>query len=154
MKFLFDEMLKRLSNWCRIFGLYSEYHKGKSDTELLEYAKENGLVFVTRDVGLSERCKARGINCIFIKSDKLEEQLAQLIKASGTEPTFPERMRCAACNGEIEPADRKKLKKEIPEDVYKEEKEVWQCGDCKKVYWQGSHWKNITRIYDSVKKLL
>jgi uncharacterized protein with PIN domain len=154
MKFLFDEMLKKLSNWSRIFGLYSEHHIGRSDSELLEIAKENDLVFVTRDVGLSERCKARAMQCVLIKSDKVEEQLAQIIKSTGEKITFPEKMRCAACNGEIAPADRKKLKAEIPEDVYKEGKDVWQCGDCRKVFWQGSHWKNMTDMHEKVKALL
>jgi uncharacterized protein with PIN domain len=154
MKFLFDEMLKKLSNWSRIFGLYSEHFTGRSDSELLDFAKENELIFVTKDVGLSERCKARGMQCIFIKSDKVEEQLAQLIKSTGAKMTFPDKMRCAACNGEIAPANRKKLKEEIPEDVFKEEKEVWQCGDCKKIYWQGSHWKNMTGMHEKVKALL
>jgi uncharacterized protein with PIN domain len=154
MKFLFDEMLKKLSNWSRIFGLYSEHYTGKSDSELLEIAKENDLIFVTRDVGLSERCKARGMQCIFINSDKVEEQLAQIIKNTGAKTTFPERMRCASCNGEISPADREKLKEQIPEDVYNEGKEVWQCDECNKIYWQGSHWKNMTGMHEAVMKLL
>lgn len=152
MKFLFDEMLKRLSHWCRILGIYSEFIEGKSDDELLEYAKENKLVFVTRDVPLSKKCQKKSLRVIFIESGKLEEQLVQLLRETKAEITFPKKMRCAVCNGELAEADKEKVKDKIPDDVYKEDKELWQCRSCGKAYWKGGHWDNITRIYETVMK--
>jgi len=155
MKFLFDEMLKRLSRWCRIFGIYSEHFEGKSDTELLEYAEANNLVLVTRDVPLFERCKKHGLECIRIESDNFEEQLVQLLKETGAEVRFPDETRCASCNGELSIIERGKAKGNIPEDVYESGKELWQCKECKKIYWRdGSHWKNISKVYENVMKRL
>ena len=154
MKFLFDEMLKRLSNWSRIFGISSEYFTGRTDTQLLEHAEKNDLIFVTKDSDLSKRCKKKEMKCIFIESDKLEEQLAQLIKESGVEITFPEKMRCAACNGELKKVEKESVKDKVPEDVYEKQQELWQCSSCGKVYWQGGHWKNIKRIHQQLMLLL
>ena len=153
MKLLFDEMLKRLSNWCRIFGIYSEYFKDKNDSELLEHAQEKKMIFVTRDVQLASRCKKYDVKCVFIESDNLEDQLVQLIKETGVEITFHEEMRCASCNGELEKIEKEKAEGKVPEDVFKS-KELWQCRSCGKLFWQGGHWKNITRIYENIKKRL
>ena len=154
MKLVFDEMLKRTATWCRILGIESEYFTDKTDSELLEYAKSNNFVLVTRDVQLASRCKKHEVKCIFIKSNVVEEQIAQIISDSGVEVSFPERTRCPVCNGELEVVSPESLKDEIPEDVYASKKKVWKCKNCGKAYWEGSHWKNIEKFYQRIKKLL
>lgn len=154
-RFLFDEMLKRLASWCRILGLDSEFFSGKSDSELLAYAKKNGLVFVTRDLALSLRCEKSGVRCIFIKSDDIVEQLAWLIKESGAEKeiSFPEKTRCASCNGVLDIVGRDAIAAEgkLPENVTARHERFWRCRECGKVYWEGGHWRNIRRIYEQVR---
>jgi uncharacterized protein with PIN domain len=152
MKLVFDQMLKNLATWCRILGLDSEFYSGSGDTELLELAKSKERILVTRDVQLSERCKKHDVRCIFVKSDVLEEQIAQIINESGAEVTFPEKTRCAVCNSELEEVPRESLKESVPQDIYESKSRLWRCIGCKKVYWEGSHWRNIGNFYEKVKK--
>ncbi len=154
MKLIFDQMLKRSVTWCRILGIDSEFFGGKGDSELLDYAKSSNLVLVTRDVQLATRCRKHGVKCIFVKSNAVEEQVAQIISETGVEVTFPEKTRCPVCNGELGTASQESLKDEIPEDVYTSKKRLWKCKKCKKVYWEGSHWRNIGRFYQRIRKLL
>lgn len=153
MAILFDEMLKRTATWCRILGIDSEFLTGRNDSQLLDYAKNNNLVFVTRDLPLSLRCEKHGVKCILVKSDILEEQIAQIAKETGTEITFPEKTRCPKCNGELETVSQENVREEVPETVMQHEK-FWRCRKCSKIYWEGSHWKNITNLYEKVKVLL
>jgi uncharacterized protein with PIN domain len=145
MKFLFDEMLKRLASWCRIFGIYSEFFEGKSDSELLEYAREHELIFVTRDVQLSERCLKQEVRCILLKSTDIEEQLKQVVKETGVEIGL--NTRCAMCNGELEKTERND---DVPPKV--RATEFWKCKSCSKVFWEGSHWKNIRKLLLSLEE--
>jgi len=154
MKLVFDEMLKRAATWCRILGIESEYFIDKSDSELLDYAKSNNLVLVTRDVQLATRCKKHGVKCIFVKSNVAEEQVAQIISETGAQLSFPENTRCPVCNGRLETVSPESMKGKIPEDVYTARKKVWRCKKCKKAYWEGSHWRNIEKFYQRIKKLL
>lgn len=154
MKLVFDEMLKRAATWCRILGIDSEYYTDKSDSELLNHAKTNNLVLVTRDVQLATRCKKHEVGCIFVKSNVAEEQVAQIVSESGFQISFPEKTRCPVCNGELEMVPPESLKGEIPEDVYSSDKKVWKCRKCKKAYWEGSHWRNIEKFYQRIKGLL
>jgi len=154
MKLLFDEMLKRTVSWCRIFGIDSEFLPGKTDTQLLEYAKNNKLIFVTRDAQLYERCVKAGVKSLLIKSDVIEEQIAQIVKETGAAISFPEKTRCASCNGELETVKKDDVKDLVPKTTYEVHETFWRCLDCKKLYWEGGHWKNISKVYEKVKTLL
>lgn len=153
VKFLLDEMLKKTATWCRIFGLDSEFLSGRGDSELLAYAKKNDLIFVTRDLELSLRCEKQRIKCIFVRSEAVEEQIAQIVKDTGTELTFPDKTRCPKCNGELGIVTKEDINREVPENVLTHQR-FWKCKNCNKIYWEGSHWSNITKQYEKVKKLL
>ena len=149
MRFLFDEMLKKLSGWCRILGIHSEYFTDKSDDELLEYAKENNLVFVTRDKALSKRCTKHGVEVVFIKSNDIKDQIEDVLK-TGAEITFPEKTRCSSCNEILEPVSKDGIKDRLPPKVDSEK--YWICRSCGKVFWEGGHWKNIRRMLAELSK--
>lgn len=152
MRFIFDEMLKNLASWCRILGLDSEFFPGGSDSALLEHAKQSGRILITRDTGLAKRCERHGVRCIFIENDGIEEQLAQLLKESGAEPTFPEKTRCASCNGELEDVPKESVKDDVGADTFAHTRRFWRCSRCGKVFWEGGHWKNIRRIYEDARQ--
>ena len=154
MKLLFDEMLKSLASWSRILGIDSRFYPGKSDSELLVMARKEGLILVTRDVRLNIRCQSSGVRSILIKQDSIEEQIAQLLSESGAEVTFPEKTRCAKCNGELLDAPPDSIKGDVPEAVLKTHARFWRCSSCRSVYWEGGHWKNITRIYEKAKAMM
>jgi hypothetical protein len=154
MKLLFDEMLKSLASWARILGIYSDFYSGKNDSELLSIARKEELILVTRDLRLHIRCQTAGVKSILIKSDAIEEQLAQLLKESGAVVTFPEKTRCAKCNGELVDASADDVKADVPDAVAKTHSKFWRCSSCKRVYWEGGHWKNILRIYEKAKAIM
>lgn len=154
MAILLDEMLKRTASWCRVLGIDTQFITGKNDTWLLEYSKKNNLIFVTRDTELFGRCNKQGVRCIFLKSDSREEQLAQIIRDAGVQMTFPDKTRCPKCNGELAVVDAASVKNDVPESVANAQQRFWKCASCGKIYWEGSHWKNITRVYEGVKALL
>ncbi len=151
VRLLFDEMLKRTATWCRIFGVDSKYMKDKTDSEIIRAAKEEQRTVVTRDEELAGRCGAGNVDFILLENDKLEDQLRQLKSVFGDIFTFPEKTRCPACNGELEIADKEGVKDKVPGNVYKKNEKFWMCTECKKIYWEGSHWKNITKIFKSIK---
>lgn len=151
VRLLFDEMLKRTATWCRIFGVDSAHAKDLTDSEILKKAKEEKRTIITRDEELAARCKAHDVEFLFLESDRLEEQLSQLKSIFGDIFTFPEKTRCPVCNGELEIVGKEKVKEKIPGNVYKSNEKFWICKECGKIYWEGGHWKNITRIFKSIK---
>jgi uncharacterized protein with PIN domain len=153
MKLLFDEMLKNLASWCRLLGIDSAYYPGRSDSQLLHAAMKEGRILFTRDLPLSLRCDKHGVRAILVKSDIIEEQIAQVLRETKIEPAFPDFTRCASCNGELEDAPKESVAGLVPENTLERHERFWRCKSCGKVFWQGGHWRNIRRIYEKAKAL-
>jgi len=151
VRLIFDEMLKRTATWCRIFGVDSLHAKDLSDSEILKTAKNEERILATRDEELAKRGKAAGVRVILLKEDKLEDQFNQLKSELGDIFTFPEKTRCPACNGKLDIVDKDRVRNKVIDNVYEQNEKFWVCKECGKTYWEGSHWKNITRIFKSIK---
>jgi len=154
MRLLFDEMLGNLCSWCRILGIDSAYAPGKSDSSILQMAASEGRMLVTRDAELARRCRIRGVGCVLARDAPLEEQIAQILRESGAKAAYPQRTRCASCNGELRIAERGEVSGSVPESVLSMQGEFWKCASCGKVFWEGGHWRNIGRIRSKVEMLL
>ncbi len=153
MKLLFDEMLKHLASWCRLLGIDSAFYTGKSDSQLLHMAMKEGRILVTRDRPLSLRCETHGVQFIFIRSDAIEEQIAQVLKETGVAVEFPNFKRCSVCNGELEEAAKDSVKGKVPDNTLEQNERFWRCKSCGRLFWMGGHWKNIMRVYEKAKAL-
>jgi len=151
VRLIFDEMLKRTATWCRIFGVDSAYIRDVPDSAIIKTAKDESRILVTRDERLAHEAKNQGAETILLESDSLDQQLSRLKAALGDIYTFPEKTRCPACNGELGIVEKEKIKEKVPENVYRQNDKFWVCKECGKAYWEGGHWKNITKIFKSIK---
>lgn len=153
MHFLADEMLKGLAKWLRIFGYDVEHEVvyGKKDDEILEYAKSNGLILLTKDRALYRKAKKQGLSVFFIENGAIHEELRQVVRHFGM-PSFPEKTRCPKCNSILELIKKEKAEKDkIPLGVYNLHDFFWKC-KCGNYYWKGGHWKNIMKMFNKIKK--
>jgi uncharacterized protein with PIN domain len=140
-KFAIDEMLGTLARWLRIMGYDAAYEKDRSDDEIVNSARAEDRILLTRDRVLAARMGEKGL---YITSDQLEEQLRQVWQAFGLRPD-QDLARCTVCNGELAPMAEEKAKDLVPEGVFLMNHEFLQCQSCGKVYWRGTHWLNIKK---------
>jgi uncharacterized protein with PIN domain len=157
-KFLVDRMLGRLVAWLRIFDYdtTSALELGinrNEDAELVWLAKEEGRVLLTRDLELTQRARKAGVPAVLIRPDTVKEQICELMKHYRLE-TEPVMERCTVCNAPLRrasEADMVRIMNEVPPHLIEEGKELWLCDRCGKVYWQGSHWRNIKAMSEELK---
>ncbi len=139
VKFLVDGMLGKLAKWLRFMGFFAEYTGSeKSDSDILEYCRENKLFLLTRD---RELCSRFG-ESMYIESDDYNEQMKQVLTR------FPPNSslyftRCPVCNGLTKKIDTSEILDPLPEGVKKRFQYIYMCEDCGKVYWEGSHFDAI-----------
>jgi len=150
MKLLLDEMLKNAAVLLRIYGVDTEYVRPRNDTELIELARAEGRVLVTRDKELYERCQAKQVQCLLIESVDSEEQIRQIVTQLGIELPFPNHTRCSICNTELEPITKEEAAGHVPPDVLARKERFWLCPKCNKAYWEGTHWENIKYIFKKI----
>ncbi len=138
MRFACDAMLGRLARWLRLSGYDTAYGVEAGDDELLRLCRSEGRLLLTRDGALACRAAKAGASVVLLKSEHIEEQLAQLVRELGIRlRESPERSLCPLCNSMLVRAEVERL----PEAAL--EREVYTCTGCGRLYWEGRHWRSI-----------
>lgn len=137
--FLLDGMLGSLARWLRILGYDALYLRDVPDSEMLALLSGNERFLLTRDRQLASRAGGRGA---YITDCRPDLQLLEVVTIFDLRLDREPR-RCTSCNGHLLPVDRASVKDEVGEGTWVGHQRFWRCADCRKVYWQGAHWKNI-----------
>ncbi|MFA4640470.1 DUF5615 family PIN-like protein [Pyrococcus kukulkanii] len=147
MKFIADMMLGRLARWLRLYG-YDTLYGIKEDDRILEVAKKEGRIILTRDSELARKAKKLGVRVILIESNSFEDQVRQLMREGiQFNELFPENARCPKCNGPIVRVNKKEeIRDKVPEKVYEAYDEFYICLNCGQVYWPGKQWREMMKI--------
>jgi uncharacterized protein len=129
-------MLMRLGRWLRLMGQDVANPEGCSDDALLSQAKEESRTIITRDKRLFQACVGAGVECLFIRSSEISDQLLEMAREGV--PLRLDPQRCTLCNT-------------LLQEVECEQSRKWECPGCKKLYWQGGHWKKMERMVEFVR---
>ncbi len=156
-----DEMLGKLTRWLRILGFNTiwagELRKSSSedvDNKILIMALKDDLVLITRDRDLAKKAKKYGVPVILIKDGDLVSRIKAVLSEVGIDIEKIDRMdqvRCPACNGMLVKADKRDIYDKIPPKSREIYDEFWMCENCGKIYWKGSHWRNIEKFIKLLK---
>jgi len=130
-----------VARWLRIMGYDTIYLNSVEDNDAVQLAL-SGRVLVTSDAELAKTAEKKGVEVVLIKGLTEDEALRLLVERFKL--CFKEdSLRCTVCNGELEPISPEKV--ENTPDVPKNVDLFWRCRVCGKIYWRGSHWRNISR---------
>jgi len=153
-------MLGRLIAWLRIFGYDTKSALEfkpvpNEDTMLIEMAKKERRILLSKDRILVERAIKAGAEAVLIDSDDVKLQLEELLERYSLD-IDPTMTRCTVCNAKLREAgegdmDRIRNAPEVPDSLKNGHSGFWICEHCGKVYWQGSHWRNILKTAAEVK---
>jgi len=155
LRFVADGMLGKLTRWLRMLGHDVEYFNSLADDELIAVAKSEQRVLLTRDLKLYQRAAAEGVKVFLVEGKTEHENLAELARKYDFKLEIDVSIsRCPKCNSEIRPIRKEEVIARIPESTAKFYDEYWECQNCRKIYWQGSHWKRINKTLSQAKDIL
>jgi uncharacterized protein with PIN domain len=137
-RFLVDQMLLRLGRWLRLVGLDVANPEESDDRKLVQKAKKENRALITRDHRLAEICKSAGVECILINSNRLHDQMKEMARYGIKLQLNPQ--RCTICNGILRETAKQTTCENSPFSI---REKTWECEDCGKLYWEGSHWKKM-----------
>jgi Uncharacterized conserved protein len=144
MKIIVDGMLGNIAKWLRLLGFDVFYEPNIDDDYLLKLTKELQGVLVTRDEQLSYKAIRNDVEVILIKKERKIETIKQILNILNVKTDQLEiGSRCIECNNKLIFVDKKELQEKLPRRIIENNDEFWMCSNCKKIYWHGSHWKNI-----------
>ncbi len=142
MKLLCDHMLGSLARWLRFIGYDTAYPEPTSDRDLIDMARREERILLTRDKELAGRVR----DAVEIRSDDLDEQIREVAAVLPLRLIDP-LSRCSLCNSVLLPVSRNAIEELVPAGVRSRHEEFWRCPSCQRVYWQGSHWdKMVERL--------
>lgn len=148
MRFLVDSMLGTLAKWLRILGYDTAYCAKADDSQLVRLARAEGRILLTRDTGLMQR---RGLRAVFVASESLQEQLAQVVRTLGlrTDNAFS---RCPICNTLLEEVPKYEAWGQVPPFVFQKQEAFKLCPECNQFYWRGTHWQNMLQYVEQLEE--
>jgi len=146
-------MLGSLNRWLRICGFDTKYVQNVPDEELLELAKNEVRVLLTRDVTLFRKTLRAGLTAFLVEGEGNAGKLASVAVRFGLSLSV-EMSRCAECGGSLLSASKEDVRDLVPSDTYSAYDEFWVCASCGKAYWRGSHWGNIVDTIDEARRLV
>lgn len=141
-------MLGRLARYLRFLGYDTEYARNRTDSSILQQAKEEDRRVVTRDQGMAERSP----RVVLLRSLEIEGQLLELREAFPALRREVRFLRCSLCNALLEEADRSSPRppKGVPEGPWMSAAPIFLCPRCGQAYWEGSHTDEIRRTLERV----
>jgi len=131
--------LGKLSKWLRILGFDTLYESYVSNNSFFENL-EKGRILLTRREKIRKAYADHKL--IFIVSNNMFEQLKQVINETGmtiadTRPFS----RCILCNLTISTIGKENVYGLVPDYIWETNDKFHRCGQCKRIYWSGSHTK-------------
>ena len=147
MKYVADAMLGRLAKWLRILGYDTVYFPQVEDRDLVRIARSEERLLLTRDRELTRR---RGLRSLLIESDRLDEQVGQLLRDLDLSVDWSV-SRCARCNTVLRSIGKEEVRSRVPPYVVREHQQFSLCPRCDKVYWKGTHWQKMQRRIEKIR---
>lgn len=150
-RFVVDVNLGKLALKLRLLGFDTLFRNDFEDDEIIKISLQEQRIILTRDKGiLKQNAVTHGY---FLRNDDPGKQLRELVERLHLQNNFRPFSRCAVCNGKLTEIEKDQLKNRVSPDTIQYYNKFWQCADCHKIYWKGSHYKHIIQWLDELKAI-
>jgi hypothetical protein len=141
-------MLGTIAKKMRILGFDSKYFATIDDDDLILLAKKENRAIITKDHQVADNAKKHDILTVDITTHTEKDQLIEIAKKTGfTKYEFnPNIARCPICNGILHGVEKHQIIDKVPPKIAQNVKEFWICEDCKHIYWEGTHIRNLEKL--------
>jgi uncharacterized protein with PIN domain len=154
LKFVIDGMFGKLTRWLRMLGHDVKYENGLDDKTLVNVAKTEERILLTRDVELYQQATSSHVEAFLVEGKSEAERLAILSTRFDLSLEFnPLVSRCPKCNTKIRAANKEEIGYKIPPSTKAFYEDFWECPKCGKVYWQGAHWSRIAETLNDARRI-
>jgi uncharacterized protein len=146
-RFVADVHLGRLAAFLRLAGFDTDYRNDYTDRELVEISATRDRTLLTRDVGvLKHRVVTRGC---FVRETRPARQLVEVLRRFDLAPLAAPFSRCLRCNTRLQAVARDEIVHLLPPRTREYYSDFARCPGCGRVYWEGSHHAQMTRLLEA-----
>ncbi|NPA90034.1 MAG: hypothetical protein GXO55_01085 [Chloroflexi bacterium] len=145
-RFVADAMLGRLAKWLRMLGYDVVFMPDVPDIDILRRARAESRFLLTRDTALARRARSLGV---FIHHQDLKAQLRELAEKGLISGPLPD-TRCPICNVPLQAVPKPHVRDRVPPYVFQTQREFYECPQCHRIYWAGTHWQNVQATWKEI----
>lgn len=148
IRFVADAHLGGLAHLLRMAGFDTLYDNFYADPEIERIAAAEGRIVLTRDRELLKRrtithgCYVRAIK----SAGQFREIFERLDLARSARPFT----LCLHCNAPLSTIAKAEIEGRVPERVFEHYDRFSTCERCRRVYWEGSHWRRMMGLLEEV----
>lgn len=150
VRFVADNHLGRLARFLRLLGLDTLYERDWTDPELVRISTSCQRILLTRDVGLLKHGSLT--HAYYLRATDPREQVIEVVRRFHLSGRLAPFSRCMACNGELAPVAKNDIVHRLPAETRSHVDDFEMCTSCDKVYWQGAHHPELSRIVAAARR--
>ncbi len=147
-RFIADAHLGGLAHMLRMLGFDTLYDNHFDDDAIVAIAERDGRIVLTRDRDLLKR-RAVTHGC-YVHALKSEQQLREIVERLDLAGSARPFTLCLYCNAPLRPIDKAGVSDRLPPSVQTNYERFSTCDSCQRVFWEGSHWRNMRRVLDDL----
>jgi uncharacterized protein with PIN domain len=146
-------MFGNVARKLQLLGYDSKYDSDFGDSKILEIAKNEKRVIISKDRELIIRSKKQGIPSVYVTK---EDEIGQFLEILEHIPLkintiSGDSARCIKCNFTTSRIKKSKIAKKIPEKVLEFNEKFWKCDKCDQIYWEGTQIKKLQEFLYQIK---
>jgi uncharacterized protein with PIN domain len=146
-KFITDASLARLAKWLRILGYDTVVFPREAGRAMLRQADAEGRIVITRRTDMVERQFSGTL--LLINDVIVSNQLKLVIERFSLKIDRDKMFKvCLECNEKLNSVKKENVRDLVPPYVFENCTEFNQCPRCQKIYWMGTHPRNVLRFME------
>lgn len=148
VRFILDAHLGRLAAYLRMLGFDTLYRNDYGDEELARLSGNEHRILLTRDRGLLKRSAVTHGYCV--REAHARRQLAEVAERFDLAGCAAPFTRCLVCNERLRQVPKESVADRIPPVSRAHYHDIRECPRCRRVFWDGSHYRRMQRIVEQV----
>jgi len=150
LRFVADAHLGGLARLLRMSGFDTLYDNGFEDGEIAEIAAQHGRIVLTRDRDLLKR-RIISHGC-YVHALKPSLQLRELFERLDLARCAQPFSLCLHCNLPLHELSPERARPRVPPRIAALHSHFLHCDACQRVYWEGSHWRDMSALLAALMK--
>lgn len=141
-KFICDVHLGKLAKALRMLGFDTAYENKFTNADLMRIAVEQNRMLLSRNCSYS---KNENLQSFIITSEHAASQIKTVFDHFDLKNKIHPFTVCLVCNQPLHKVSKENIISQIPLNTAKYFHEFWQCNNCERIYWKGSHYKRMLK---------
>ncbi|MDR5803789.1 Mut7-C RNAse domain-containing protein [Caballeronia sp. LZ001] len=148
LRFIADAHLGGLAQLLRLAGFDTRYDNNFADDEIERLAHDEARIVLTRDRELLKRKNL--LHGCYVRALHADEQWREVAERLDLAPHVRAFRLCLMCNAPLRRAAASEIDDRVPDGVRERHTRFVTCDVCRRVFWEGSHWKRMRERIDGL----